>query len=178
MQAALLFLVRTLSDLYVLAFVMRFIFQLIRLSYDNPLAQAVVQITNPLVVPARRMLPSARRIDLPTLIVIIALECIATLLLLLILRYVPTLPQFLAFVLLRLAALVIWFYIFTLIVYVAVSWLAGGAYNPMMSVLSEIVTPILRPVRRMLPPMSGIDLAPMLVTIVLIALSIALPTPL
>lgn len=177
MQAALLFLVKTLSDLYVLAFIMRFVFQLTRVSYDNPLAQAVVQITNPLVVPARRMLPSARRIDLPTLIVIFALECVATLLLLMIVRYVPTVPQFLLFVLLRLAAITIWFYIFTLLVYVAVSWLAGGTYHPMMSVLSEIVSPILRPVRRMLPPTSGIDFAPMLVTILLIALSIALPTP-
>ncbi|HEX5045942.1 MAG TPA: YggT family protein [Gammaproteobacteria bacterium] len=177
MQAALLFLVRALSDLYVLAFVMRFIFQLIRMSYDNPLAQAVVQITNPLVVPARRMLPSIRGIDLPTLIVIVALECVATLLLLTILHFVPTVPQFVFFVLLRLVALTIWFYIFTLILYVAVSWLAGGTYHPMMSVLSEIVTPILRPVRRVLPPMSGLDLSPMLVTIALIALSIALRTP-
>ena len=177
MQAALLFLVRTLSDLYVLAFVMRFIFQLIRMSYDNPLAQAVVQITNPLVVPARRMLPSVRGIDLPTLIVIVALECVSTLLLLLILRYVPTVPQFVFVVLLRLVSLTLWFYIFTLILYVVVSWLAGGTYHPMMSVLSEIVSPILRPVRRLLPPMSGFDLSPMLVTIVLIALSIALPTP-
>jgi YggT family protein len=73
--------------------------------------------------------------------------------------------------------LTIGFYIFTLLIYVAVSWLAGGTYHPMMSVLSEIVTPILRPVRRMLPPMSGIDLSTVLVTIVLIALWIALPTP-
>jgi YggT family protein len=157
---------------------MRFIFQLIRMSYDNPLAQAVVQITNPLVVPARRTQPSVRGYDHPTLIVIVALECIATLLLLLIHRYVPTAPQFVFFVVLRLVTLTIWFYIFTLFVYVALSWLAGGSYHPMMSVLSDIVTPILRPVRRVLPPISGMDLSPMLVTILLIALSIALPAPL
>ncbi|HZF30986.1 MAG TPA: YggT family protein [Gammaproteobacteria bacterium] len=178
MQAALLFLVRALSDLYVLAFVLRFVFQLIRMDYDNPLAQAVVQITNPLVVPARRMLPSVRRIDLPTLILIVALECISTLLLLLIVRYVPTAPQFLVLVLLRLVGLTLWFYIFTLLLYVAVGWLAGGTYHPTTRVLSEIVTPILRPVRRVLPPLSGIDLSPMLVTLMLIALWIALPTPL
>lgn len=177
MQAALLFLVGALSDLYVLAFVLRFIFQLIRMDYDNPLAQTVVQITNPLVVPARRLLPSVRHIDLPTLIVIVVLECVSTLLLLLIVGYVPMVPQFFVLALLRLVRLTIGFYIFTLLIYVAVSWLAGGTYHPMMSVLSEIVTPILRPVRRMLPPMSGIDLSTVLVTIVLIALWIALPTP-
>lgn len=177
MQAALLFLVTALSNLYILAFVLRFVFQLIRTSYDNPLAQAVVQITNPLVVPARRMLPSVRRIDLPTLILIVALECVATLLLLSIQRYVPTVPQFLVLVLLRLVGLTLSFYIFTLILYFVVSWLAGGAYHPAMGALSDIVTPILRPVRRVLPPLSGIDLSPMLVTIILIALWIALRTP-
>jgi YggT family protein len=87
------------------------------------------------------------------------------------------LPQFLYLVVLRIVSLTIWFYIFTLLVYVALSWFAGGTYHPMMSVLSEIVAPILRPVRRLLPPISGMDLSPMIATILLIALSIALRTP-
>ena len=166
MQQALLFLVRTLADLYILAFVLRFVFQLIRIDYDNPL-----------VVPARRMLPSIRRVDLPTLIVIVALECVATLLLLLIVRYVPTAPQFLAMVVLRLVGLVIWFYIVTLFVYVALGWFAAGTYHPMLSTLSGIVAPVLRPVRRILPPIGGMDLSAILVTILLIAIRIALPQP-
>jgi YggT family protein len=177
MQQALLFLVRTLADLYILAFVLRFVFQLIRIDYDNPLAQTVVHVTNPLVVPARRMLPSIRRVDLPTLIVIVALECVATLLLLLIVRYVPTAPQFLAMVVLRLVGLVIWFYIVTLFVYVALGWFAAGTYHPMLSTLSGIVAPVLRPVRRILPPIGGMDLSAILVTILLIAIRIALPQP-
>ena len=174
MREALLFLVRSLSDLYILAFLLRFVFQLVRLDYHNPLAQAVVQITNPLVVPARRMLPSVRGIDLPTLIVIVALECVSSALVFLILGYVPTAQQFIVLVVLRLVGLAIWFYIITLLIYVAASWFVGGTYHPMLRMLSEIVAPILRPVRRLLPPISGLDLAPMLVTIVLIALWIAL----
>ena len=174
MREALLFLVRSLSDLYILAFVLRFVFQLVRMDYHNPLAQAVVQITNPLVVPARRLLPSSRRIDLPTLVVIVALECVSTALLFVIQSYTPTAQQFVVTVLLRLAGLTIWFYIVSLLVYVASSWFVGGGYHPMLRALGEIVAPLLRPVRRVLPPVSGLDLAPMLVTILLIALWIAL----
>ena len=67
-------------------FALRFILQWIRAGYQNPLAQFVLQITEPLVVPARRVLPSVRGIDLPTLIVIFALECVATLLLFVLVR--------------------------------------------------------------------------------------------
>ena len=65
MQSALIFLVRTLADLYLLAFLLRFILQWVRASYRNPLAHLVQRVTSPLVVPARRVLPSVAGLDLP-----------------------------------------------------------------------------------------------------------------
>src|SRR5215471_20008538 len=94
MQSSLIFIVDSLSGLYIATFVLRFVLQWIRAGYQSPLAQFVLQITAPLVVPARRLLPSIRGIDLPTLVVIIALECIATLVLFSIARVVPSLDAF------------------------------------------------------------------------------------
>ena len=122
MQSALIFLFKTLADLYLLTFLLRFIMQWVRASHYNPLSQFVFKVTNPLVVPARRVLPSVAGLDTPTLVVLIALELVVT------------------FVLSRSAASrcrslscsstrccdssrsMLWFYIGALFIYVVLSW--------------------------------------------------------
>ena len=137
MQLSLLFIVDALSGLYISMFVLRFILQWIRASYQSPLAQFVLQITAPLVVPARRVIPSVRGTDLPTLVVIFALECVATLLLYAIIRVVPSFEMFLAAVLLRLVTLTLWLYCTALFIYVVMSWLGGEMYNPSQDITTS-----------------------------------------
>ena len=175
MTQPLLFIVDALSSLYISMFVLRFILQWVRASYQSPLAQFVLQITAPLVVPARRLLPSVRGIDLPTLVVIFLLECVATLLLYALVRIAPPIDAFLVTVLLRLVSLTLWLYCTTLFIYVVMSWLGGGMYNPNAATLSEIVEPLLRPFRRLLPPIAGLDVSPVIVLILLQAVIYALP---
>ena len=79
MRDSLFFLIRVLSHLYLLLFLLRFIMHWIRADFYNPLAQFVVRATNLLVVPARRVIPATSVIDLPTLAVLIIVETIATL---------------------------------------------------------------------------------------------------
>ena len=79
MQNSLIFIVDNLSDLYIAMFLMRFILQWVRGGYQTVLSQFVMKVTAPLVIPARRVLPSVRGVDVPTLVVLVALECIATL---------------------------------------------------------------------------------------------------
>ena len=78
---------QTIGDLYLLTYLLRFVLQWVRADYYNPLAQFVLKVTNPLVVPARRLLPSAGGIDLPTLVVLIALEALVTWLLIALSRH-------------------------------------------------------------------------------------------
>jgi YggT family protein len=177
MQSALIFLVKTLSDLYILTFLLRFILQWTRASYHNPLAQFVLKVTGPLVVPARRLLPSVRSVDVPTLAVMVALECIATLLLIFLLRASMSIAEFAWVVALRLVSLTLWFYTVAIFIYVILSWFGDRGYNPMATMLAELVEPVLRPIRRILPPVAGLDLAPLLVSIALLAVLIALPLP-
>jgi YggT family protein len=177
MQNALIFLIRTLTDLYMLAFLLRFILQWVRASYYNPLAQVVLKVTNPLVVPARRVLPSIAGLDTPTLVVLLALECGATFLLAVMVGIVLPLPTFLLYVILRLVALTLWFYTLALFIYVLLSWFGERGGGPLAGVLADLVEPLLRPVRRVLPPIAGFDLSPLLVMLVCQAAIIALALP-
>ena len=177
MDAALIFLVRTLADLYLLTLLLRFILQWVRASYYNPLAQFVLKVTSPLVVPARRLLPSIAGLDVPTLVVLFLLEVLTTWALLALAHQSGPIAQLLMYALLRIIALTLWFYTVTLFVYVLLSWFSQRGANPMAYVLGEIVEPLLRPVRRLLPPVAGLDLSPLLVILLLQAAAIALPLP-
>lgn len=179
MTSAFVYIFKALTNLYLLAFVLRFVLQWVRASYDNPLSQAVVRITNPLVVPARRLLPSVRGVDVPTLVVLFVLECLVMLALLAFIGASLPVPTFLLYVVLRLVMVTVWLYIGAIFIYVILSWFADPrSYNPMTRLLGDLVQPVLRPVARILPPIGGLDLAPLLVSILLIAVTIALPLPL
>jgi YggT family protein len=176
MKNSLIFIIEALSNLYISMFVLRFILQWVRASYQNPLAQFVLRITAPLVVPARRMLPSVRGLDVPTLVVAIALECIATALIFAIVGFFPSVQGFIGSVVLRLVSLTIWLYCGMILIYVIISWVADRQYHPIGAALYEIVEPLLRPVRRFVPPVAGVDLSPLIVVILLQAINIALPS--
>jgi len=177
MQSALIFLVKTLTDLYLLTFLLRFIMQWVRANYYNPLAQFILKVTNPFVVPARRVLPSVAGLDTPTLVVLLVLEIAATWLLLRLMGLIVPVPDLLLWSLLRLVALTVWFYTIALFIYVLLSWFGDRGMNPMSALLGQIVEPVLRPVRRLLPPIGGLDLSPLVVILLLQAAQIALPLP-
>jgi YggT family protein len=178
MQGALIFLFKTLADLYLLTLLLRFIMQWVRAGYHNPLSQFVFKVTNPLVVPARRVLPSIAGLDAPTLVVLFLLEIGVTFLLLRLYGASTTVPVLLLYSLLRLIALTLWFYTGALIVYVILSWFGNRGINPIAELLGDLVEPILRPARRLLPPIGGLDLSPLIVILLLQAAMIALPLPL
>jgi YggT family protein len=177
MRSALLFLVQTIADLYLLTFLLRFIMQWVRASYYNPLAQFVFKVTNPLVVPARRMLPSVAGLDAPTLVVLLLLEIAVTFLLLTLAGASVPVPDLLFYSLLRLISMTLLFYTVALFIYVLLSWFGGRGGNPMAEFLGDLVEPLLRPVRRILPPIAGLDLSPLVVLLLLHAVRIALPFP-
>ena len=79
MKEAIFFLLNTLFGLVILAFVLRLLLQMVRADFYNPISQAILRLTNPLVIPARRIIPSWGKIDMPTLIIIVLLQWAAVL---------------------------------------------------------------------------------------------------
>ena len=177
MLDAALFLVKAISDLYLLTYLFRFIFQRVRADFYNPLSQFIVRVTNPLVVPARRIIPSIGDFDVATLVVLVVLQGVVTWLLLAIIGASAGIDRFFLYVLLRLVNLTLWLYTISIIIYVILSWVAQATYSPIAMLLGQVVGPVLRPVRRFLPSIAGLDLSPWLVLLLLTAIRIALPLP-
>lgn len=175
MRSPLLYLVKTLSELYLLTFLLRFILQWVRADFYNPISQFIIRITDPLVIPARRIIPRRGKFDIPSLVVLSILQIAATWLILEIAGFTLPPDQFIYVVILRLISLTLWLYTIIIVAYVILSWVAQAHYSPIAMILGQIVGPVLRPVRRILPPIAGLDLSPLVVLIVIQAVAIALP---
>jgi YggT family protein len=163
-QDGFAFLLSNVFNLYVITFFLRLTLAWARADFRNPLAQFVLKITNPLVIPARRFIPALRRIDTATLVVLIIVQSIATAILV---KFAcvgdGTIGQILVFGLVRLVHLILTLYVWLIIVYVVSSWVSPGGYNPALALLAAVVEPVLAPFRRIIPPIGGLDLSPVAV---------------
>ena len=176
MRDALTFIFRTLLDLYIITFVLRLILQWVRVDFRNPLTQFIIRITNPLVIPVRRLIPPAGGLDTATLVVVLLLELLITGgLLNLACLGSPDIGQFLMLALLRLVYLTLRIYLFIILIYVVLSWISPGTYNPAANLLAAIAEPVLRPFRKIIPAVGGFDLSPLFVIIGIQALTMVLP---
>lgn len=172
------FLVETVFWLYILAVLLRFLLQLVRADFFNPISQALVVITNPALRPLRRIIPGLWGIDIASIVLLLVLEIVK----LLLLRWMLGLPAGAAglFVLAvaELLQLTIGVFLFTVFVRVLLSWIAPHSYNPVSLLLISLTEPVMRPARRLIPPISGLDLSPIVVFIVLYLALILLVQPL
>ncbi|MFA7095699.1 MAG: YggT family protein [Gammaproteobacteria bacterium] len=162
---ALVFLIQTLFSLYILAVLLRFLLQLVRADFYNPLVQVLVKITNPPLKPLRRVIPGLAGIDMAAIVLMLGLQLVALVLVAAIIGFAPSLPGLLIMAVAELLALVLNVYLFSIIIQAILSWINPGAYNPFTAVLYRLNEPILGPARRLLPPIGGLDLSPILVLI-------------
>ena len=168
---AIRFIISSLLSLVFFAFLLRVILQLARADFRNAIAQAVVRVTNPLVLPLRRVIPPVGKVDLSSIVALLIVELIAVSIQLWL--YTGTIPPgraLLTAAALDLARSIIWFYIIALFIYVVLSWIAPGTYSPAGALLDRICEPLVAPVRRIVPPIGGLDLSVVFVMILLGAL--------
>lgn len=166
MTEALYFLVSTVLKLYLMVVLLRIWLQAARADFYNPFSQFVVKATNPVVLPTRRFLPSLGRFDTATwlLAFVVCLLCTALVQYVNLGRLVISYLPLAALLLLVTEALSLLFWI--LVIRALLSWFSQGR-NPMEMVLVQLTEPLLRPIRRILPAMGGLDLS---VLVLLIAL--------
>lgn len=174
---ALIFIVRTLLQvLLVTVFLLRVLLPLVRADSRNQLSQAVIRLTNPLVLPLRRVLPPIGRIDTGSVMALLIVQIAATATLWLLGAYPRGIgvQLFVQIVILSLLATILQFYTFALLLYILLSWVAPGTYSPAAALLSSLCEPLLRPVRRLIPAFAGIDFSALFLIIALQALYIAI----
>ncbi|MFB3088961.1 MAG: YggT family protein [Acidiferrobacterales bacterium] len=177
-QAAV-FLIDTLFWLYILAVLLRFLFQLVRADFYNPFSQALVAITNPTLLPLRRMIPGLYGIDYAALVLVLVLQVVKNVLLGLIVGQWYNLLGLIVYSAAELLQMTVYLFIFLIFIRVLLSWVAPyGGHNPVTGLLFSVTEPLMRPARRLIPPLSGLDLSPVAVFILLYLTLILIVTPL
>lgn len=170
---ALNFIIESLLSLAVYAFLLRFLLPLVRADFRNPLSQAVLALTNWLVLPLRRILPPMGRVDTASLLALIAAQLLATFLMfrLRVGALIPLVPL-IQIALVSLVTTTIRLFQILIFVYALLSFIAPGTYSPVVGLLSSLCEPVLRPLRSVLPVVGGLDFSPLIALIALQALLI------
>lgn len=176
MEQALIFITRTLVDLYIITFVLRIIMQWVRADFRNPLTHFILRITNPLVIPLRRFVPPIGGLDTATLIVVVVLELIVTIVVANITcGGEANILQLISMTILRVIYLTLRVYLFIILIYVIMSWINPGTYNPAARLMESIANPVLQPMRRLIPQIGGLDLSALFALIGIQAVTMLLP---
>ena len=168
MSNAGVFLVQTVFGLYLTLVIIRFMLQLAKADFYNPLAQAVVKMTQPLVTILQKVMPRTGRFSLATLVLAFLVQLLLIVVVLLIAGFDLPNPMSLAvWSLIGLASQVLDLLFFAILASIVLSWLAPQTNHPGAYLLHQLTEPVMSPVRRMLPNLGGLDFSPILVFIMI-----------
>jgi len=163
LSTAAIFILQTIGSLYLLVIMLRFILQLVRADFYNPLSQFAVRATQPLLKPMRRVVPSLFGLDMSSLLLAIIVQMLLMGVILVLLYGTFGNPvQLLIWSLIGVTALFLNIFFYALIISVILSWVAPRSHNPGAELINQICDPFLAPFRRILPNLGGLDISPIL----------------
>ena len=174
----LAFLVETLFSLYILAVMLRFLLQLARADFYNPVSQFLVKITHPILRPMRRAIPSFHKFDTASVVLMLVLQVVSVLLVQWIYGAHPGIGTVAVLSVAELISLALNVILVAIIIEVIVSWINPHGYNPALALVYSITEPVLRPARNLLPPMGGFDFSPLVVLLAIQVLKMLIIPPL
>ena len=175
-MTALIFIIDTLLSLALFVVLARLLLQWARADFRNPIAQAIVRLTNPLILPLRRILPPIGKVDTASVVAVVLVAIIKRGILFALTAYSPPgLEMWVQGVAVELVQALLRTYFYAILLYALLSLIAPGGYSPLQSVLASVCEPILRPFRRLIPPIAGIDLSPLWAVIAIQAILLLLP---
>jgi YggT family protein len=160
-----IFLIDTVVSFIVLLLLARFHFQWLRVPFRNPVGEFLVATTNWIVLPARRVIPGLAGLDLATLLTAWMVQALGLWAKLAIAGSEPGVVALLAVAALELVRFSVYILVFALIVQAVFSWVNPSA--PLAWIFNAMTQPFLRPLRRFIPPVGGIDLTPLVLIVAL-----------
>ena len=167
LNGAAIFVIQTLGSLYLLIVLLRFILQLVRANFYNPICQFTVKATQPLLKPLRRVIPSMFGLDMSSLVLAILVQMVIFAVVLM-LSYIPlTVLGLFLWAIIGVLKLFLNVFFYALIISVILSWVAPGSSSPGAELVNQITEPALAPFRRFLPSMGGLDISPILAFMVI-----------
>ena len=168
LETAAIYVLQTLGSLYLLIVLLRFVLQLVRANFYNPLCQFAVKATQPLLKPLRRVIPSVFGLDMSSLVLALILQVLLMAVTMLLAYGTTGDPlQLLIWAIIGVTALFLKIFFFALIISVILSWVAPGSHNPGAELVNQICEPVLAPFRKILPSLGGLDISPILAFMVL-----------
>lgn len=164
------YIIDPLLALALFAVIARLLLQLTRADFRNPLCQAIVKITNPLILPLRRILPPIGKVDTASVVAVLLVAAVRVAAHALNDEGIgaPFLGSGVHTAILWASAIageifymVLWIYFYAIILYALLSMIAPSGYSPLQSLLATLCEPVLRPIRRAIPSVAGLDLSPL-----------------
>lgn len=156
-----LFLIQTIFDLYITVLLLRLLLQLTGVSFYNPIAQLLLNITTPVLKPLQHVIPTVKHVDVATIVLIVLTEAIKVVLV--VLLESGTFPNLIGVFVWAIAALclqLVNIFFYGIIMQAVLSWISPGQNHPIYDVLYCLTKPVLSPIKRVLPLISGFDLSP------------------
>lgn len=162
------FLINAIFGLFILFLLIRFWMHIFHMDFRNPIGNFLVQISNPLLLPFKQVISSNRGFAVAILSVSIITIAFKILLLLSIQSHIPALTGLIILVIAEFIKINIYIFIGAMIIRVVSSWIVPqGGYNPILAIAHTLSNPLTIPARKIIPTISGIDLSPILILIVL-----------
>src|SRR5450830_328147 len=157
---AAILIIQTLGTLYLMVVLMRFILQLVRANFYNPLCQFVVKTTQPLLKPLRRVIPSMFGLDMSSLVLALLLQILLFVVVLMLKGYLASTLLLIPWALIGIFSLFLKIIFWSMLISVILSWVAPGSRSPGAELVSQITEPVLAPFRRLIPNLGGLDISP------------------
>lgn len=171
-----IFLIDTLSSLYILAVVLRFLLQWCGADYYNPIAQFLVKVTHPPLRFLRRFVPPIGKIDTSSIILALGLQMLTDFSILMLKSFAVSLGALTILSITQLVSLLINVFIFAVFARALLSWLNPGTFSAASSILYSLTEPLLSTCRKFIPDLGGVDISPLVVLLFLqLAKMVVLP---
>jgi YggT family protein len=169
-------IVQPLFSLAMLLIAVRFLAQLCGVNGYNPISMTLRHVTNVIVLPLSRLLPSGNRFSPGALLALILIQVAFIALMFGLVGQLDAFNvlQALIWSALGAAGLLVSIIFYSVIAMIVVSFLAPQSSHPAVEFIWELTEPVMAPLRQVLPPMGGLDFSPIILFIVLNVIRVSL----
>lgn len=167
----ILFLIQVFGSLYLSIILLRFLLQTARADFYNPISQLLVKLTNPVLIPLRRLIPGLFGIDIASIVFALLFHWVVMQIMILIdVGQTISIPYMIGWSLIGIALNIIALYLFAGFVIFITSFIAPYSRHPALLLIRQLMEPLMAPVRRFIPPAGGMDFSLFFVGIFLIVM--------
>ena len=162
------YIIRFFAPLVAFFLMARFLLQASKADFYNPISQGIVALTDPLLKPLRAIIPPFKNFDLSAILCAWLLQAALDYSVIAIKGSVfYGVPHLLVVSLVAVLQVLLQIYWFMIIISIVSSWIAPGSSHPALELVRQILEPIMAPLRKLLPPVGGLDFSPIIAFLVI-----------